>query len=117
MESISFVIVIGIIAQTVALLTGGYKFVLSREEKMRAEMCKMHEQQDARIEKAEDEAKGIRNNYNTKFERVHDAMHLTELKLLESLTTMETNLRTSHHTLSENVTKALNHLELLLTKK
>ena len=108
-------IVIGIIAYTVTLVAGYYKILRSVERSIRQEMKEMHAEQDIKIREAEREATEIRNNYNAKFQKVHDVVNQTKIEVIEGLHTLETNLRESHHTLTDNVTKALARLEMLFT--
>ena len=117
METIEIMISVGtLVLWTGGIIIGFYKFILSREKDARQEMTKMHEQQDKRIEKAEDAAKDIKDNYNRKFQKVHDAMHDTEMKITSALSALELNLRSSHHTLADSVTKSLVRLEMIITK-
>ena len=95
-------------------VAGMYAFVLRRESEMRKEMKEMHKEQDKRIEKAEDKAEEITQNYNAKFTKVHEVIRETEKQITDSIHSLESGLRESHHTLSDNVTKALNKLELLI---
>ena len=114
MEAGIMIAIGGFIFQIFVFLGGAYYFILQREAKVIDKMDAMHKDQDGRIEKAETEAKAIRENYNTKFQRVHDTIHETKVSIIESMHAMENNLRDSNHTLAENVTKALNRLEMIV---
>lgn len=106
--------VIGLIAYAVVLTAGVYKLMRGVETSLREEMKVMHKDQDERIKEAEREAKEIRNNYNVKFQKVYDVVHEVKSDVIEAVHTLENNMRDSNHNLAENITKALNKLEMRL---
>ena len=97
-------------------VAGMYAFVLRRESEVRKEMKEMHKDQDCRIEKAEKKAQEITDNYNRKFQGVHERIHESESKMIAVIHELENTMRDSNHNLAENVTKALNRLEMSMNK-
>jgi hypothetical protein len=114
MDATFITITLSLVAYTALLVGGFWKIIRALEKSLREEMTAMHAIQDARIREAELDTKEIRNNYIRRFEKVHEAMHSIEIKITDRLTLVESNLRDSHHTLADNVTKALAKLELLI---
>lgn len=109
--------IVGFIFQLFVLIGSTYAFVLKREAAMVAKMEQMHKEQDERIRENESEVRDIKDNYIRKFEKVYKVVGDVKLEIVNVIHEVETNLRESNHTLADNMTKAVNRLELIFMGK
>jgi biopolymer transport protein ExbB/TolQ len=109
-------IIIGLVVYTTLTVVGLFKLLRTSEETIMRKVKEMHTEQDVKITKAESEAEEIRRNYEAKFRGVNQDASNNKLEVMNTIHVLETNMRTSIHTLGDNVTKALNRLEILITQ-
>jgi len=88
-----------------ALIIAIYLYIQKREDMM-------HQ----RINDVEKDMDGVRSNYNAKFQTVHAKIHETEMRIVNSLHEVESNIRSSHHKYGDDMNKALLHIEKTLSE-
>jgi 2-hydroxy-3-keto-5-methylthiopentenyl-1-phosphate phosphatase len=94
---------IEMVFQTVGIIIGVYLYIQMREDKMHQRMNELEKDQA-----------DTKSNYNAKFAGVMEKIHTSHEDTVNKVHEVEINVRSSVHSMRDDVTKALNKMYVLI---